>query len=650
MIEVLAASDSGDAAVTADTVDRVRLWPTLDGTSEPRVIVLANPPKRLALGRLADRYVVGAIDEAGGVEVLDVDREGRIHARAKRPADPAAIAIHAWGAGMLVVRADQSLAWLAANDVARGPLAPEPGWRIVDLAVRDRRALAVLETADRPVAYRWLADGDRLAWGDPLALPLSFQRIALAPGGRRVAGVVRGAQVMAVVDIAPATVIVEPDLSRVLGLTMLEHLELGFASHDVLGVTGDRGSNLVWWSPPPPQAPLPPVGSGASDPWALAPSTVPAHVTSPVSLSSNVGGVAFANGNALVANGGAIALTNPKATKWLGYAEQSFGALAMHGGQPSLLVSQGVLWLDDDLQVVRSAKRNEAQRYIVQVAGERHVLTQETNYEKTNAEGYSQTTMRIRNVETQRDLELMALYEYSGFAFDAETSIATVWDDRRAERFAIDLAAETKTKLRPLAVRAMGHVHALDPARANGVIAIAIGTDDFGRLWVDSYRETPGTGTIRAATHDRFDAQLIGLDRKGSVYLAGIDKQGSYTQLSRLTAGKLEKLATISPPSGGDVTRDGTRIIINAASRNEVVLLDATTGLETWKYTIWRPHATAITGDDSEVIIATLGGLIALDMTTGERTALACGWRFGLHDEQPNTGFNNAPTVCEEGL
>jgi hypothetical protein len=52
-IQLVALIDTGDAALTVDDFDQLRLWPSLDGNREP-IVVRAAAPKQIALGRDGD--------------------------------------------------------------------------------------------------------------------------------------------------------------------------------------------------------------------------------------------------------------------------------------------------------------------------------------------------------------------------------------------------------------------------------------------------------------------------------------------------------------------------------------------------------------------------------------------------------------------
>src|SRR5262245_31966380 len=85
-IKMIALTAEGTAAITCDTLDSLRLWPTLDGTVEPRVVDL---PKPVAFALASDPrgFLIALIDPVGGLLLEVVDRRGVPVHRAELPID-----------------------------------------------------------------------------------------------------------------------------------------------------------------------------------------------------------------------------------------------------------------------------------------------------------------------------------------------------------------------------------------------------------------------------------------------------------------------------------------------------------------------------------------------------------------------------------
>src|SRR4051794_28658465 len=76
-IRSLAVTDAGDAALTADTFDELRFWPTLDGSREP-VVVRGSAARELALGRDGDGFVAAILDDARRMELIRLGPDGAV--------------------------------------------------------------------------------------------------------------------------------------------------------------------------------------------------------------------------------------------------------------------------------------------------------------------------------------------------------------------------------------------------------------------------------------------------------------------------------------------------------------------------------------------------------------------------------------------
>jgi hypothetical protein len=223
-IDLVAITDRGDAALTADSFAEIRLWPALDGTHEP-VVVRGPKPAQLALGRDRDGVFSAILDEAGGVEIQRFDAGGGVRGRVQLPAQPSIAQVVAIPGGVLVRRQDHHIVRFDTRGVATGELVPAAGQRVVSLAVRRDRALAGLSEADGPRAriVQWIALGSSLAWGASVELPEPLADLALAPAAGRIAGIAhddaRNDEVGKIVELAPrpavvATIALDPRSGR----------------------------------------------------------------------------------------------------------------------------------------------------------------------------------------------------------------------------------------------------------------------------------------------------------------------------------------------------------------------------------------------------------------------------------------------------
>ena len=107
-IKMVAATVDGSAAISVDDIDGIRLWPKLDGTTEPRVVDLVRP-KQLALGKLADgSFLAVVIDDVGGLVIATLDPDGHTKQRATIGPEPAYSGAIVVGENVLAWRSDRS--------------------------------------------------------------------------------------------------------------------------------------------------------------------------------------------------------------------------------------------------------------------------------------------------------------------------------------------------------------------------------------------------------------------------------------------------------------------------------------------------------------------------------------------------------------
>lgn len=75
-IDQVAIDPTGVAALSRDTVGGLRLWTALDGSAEPQVVPIANPRSMAVLQAGTDRFVVFAVEAAGGARFVSMKSDG----------------------------------------------------------------------------------------------------------------------------------------------------------------------------------------------------------------------------------------------------------------------------------------------------------------------------------------------------------------------------------------------------------------------------------------------------------------------------------------------------------------------------------------------------------------------------------------------
>ena len=188
-IALVAVTSAGDAAVSADTNGALRLWPTLDGTREP-VVVVSQLPRALRISHDGDGFLIANHDVAKGLELVRLDARGAVRSRARIAAEPPIEAVELTPAGALVLRADQAIEHYDPSGLQRARLVPEPGTRILGIIERAGRAAAIFGD-EKHTRVRWIElTGGTATWGD-LSRPLDLDAtlpIALSPDHRVLLG------------------------------------------------------------------------------------------------------------------------------------------------------------------------------------------------------------------------------------------------------------------------------------------------------------------------------------------------------------------------------------------------------------------------------------------------------------------------------
>jgi hypothetical protein len=181
-ISQLAVPEDGQAAVTADALGGIRLWPTLDGSHEP-VVVHAPAPMQLAIAHAGDELGVAILDEAGALTVIRFDRDGRVLGRAQFIATAAVDEVIGTPHGFLAITADETIELVSLRAARIEHFAPKH--RITAVLYRHERALVLREAPNHRVAGRWLELAGAPRWGEetpelPIAPDLAA-RATLAP-------------------------------------------------------------------------------------------------------------------------------------------------------------------------------------------------------------------------------------------------------------------------------------------------------------------------------------------------------------------------------------------------------------------------------------------------------------------------------------
>lgn len=635
----LAITDEGDAAVSVDTVGGLRLWTTLDGTREP-VAFSVNGAENLAIAHVGDELLVAVLDQAGAVQLLRFSRLGTLRGRTQVPGETQISQVVAVGRGILVAREDGSIERYDAAGTQHGRIAVEPGEHVGALAVR-RGAAAVLigqrttetkladpplEEIDRPArrakitvaterasALRWITLGDELAWGASLALPdhVDDRVLALSPSGRRIAFVTDASQ-LEVYDTAPK-------LAQVEGPMMTARaLSLGFVDDDhVVAIA----SATQWWT----ATKAPPLKPSA-ELW-VADTTLHEE-------GVNSDGGAFGGDHLIAGLGADLVIQSAREVHYLGWRDTAAGNVFVAGDHVGLETqNRRIVWLDralaresdTDLEELgydtsTAAWWIDPNHAVVRKGGDK-VTVDLVDLRHKDVHVSLGTFTYLRQVEMIRSRNEIALY-----------------DDGAVRRFVVDLEHDTVRELAALAISpSTSYVRLLDPAKADGVVALTVGYDDDGQR-VTVFRDGDGKKIVGKKLK-ALTGSLAGIGRDGTLYLrAG----------GAISAWKNGR-EVLKWPEGVDadsVTPDiaGQHLL---AIHGAAVTLYELDGRVVWTQNVWGAQTASFTLD-GQIVLRTSGGLLALDAATGARMAAACGFSFGLMTKTPRVNALNVQPVCED--
>jgi hypothetical protein len=616
----VAITERGDAALTADTLGSLRFWPSLDG-KHPSVPVGSLAPAQLALAHNGSGLLAAMLDDAGGVQLLRLERDGTIRGRVQLPGDVRCEQVVAVGDNMLLRREDQSIERYDADGRLRGRLVAEPQGRIATIAVRRDSAIALLDPDEKGATdkLRWIVLGDELRWGTRVVLPerVRARSLALSPDHRRIAGIEPSTSKITVLGLDPPEVIDGMNVGAGVG-----DADLGFVDDN--RVAGANGGNLSWWSatPPPP---------ASSDPWEVPPR--------PGLFPSSISGeAAIGDGVVIAGYGASLLVADASHVRYLAW--QQFPTTPLVAGElMAMWNGNQMIWLDDKLERTRVFDIREQlgrQNVWAIPVGSHHVVLLDTS-------NYS-SPQGIELVDADRPAAKVMFGKHSAqrMEFDPVLGVLTFVEDSQLLRFQLDLVHMTATALPPLQIRrphqtysSAGIVRLMDPAR--GTIAMAT-IDDDGGTHLMEFQAAPG-GAVKRKIRRSWDA-VLAIDSSGAIW--GRSENAIVAARDGKVVARIADGQTVTVVSP---SHDAKRVAL--WRENDIVMIDHN-GVEQWHRTLWGTGSVTFTLDDRRVVVLVAAGLVELDAATGATLGAECGWGFGLYDQAPPSDGRAISPVCEE--
>lgn len=616
-IRELAVTDAGDAAVSVDEDDAVRLWPSLDGKHEP-VVLSASSVARVAIATVKGGVAVAVLDRAGGITIWQRDREGRPFGVASVAPEPGFDELRAFGEGFLAIGRDQRIARIDGGGQVTGYLGAPEGEELGNLVVRGSQALATIGSHDRVETLRRISLDPKLAWGAPLRLPEPVESVAISPNGKHLAAITAKDRKALLIDVGDKLTV------HARGVVPPEKLDpfdaprpgetgfarLGFLDEDTV-VAMPANVVLSWRD---------------GDPW-----------SHPGSIGTKLGGV-VANNRAVSADGGSLVIATPAWTRYLGY--KSRGADSPLASMPTrleFLSDSSLVQLDDQLQTIRTFPLDNLFQNFAVPLDDKHVIY------GVNVDGHYR--FHLRDLEMAKDsaADLGTFVANAYPYYNASSHVIAIKDVQVTYRYRVDLATLTVKPLSSLATPFVGTLSLLDPKAAHDAIAVVVEPDESrtGVSITTFYDDKPDGTLVRPRESVHAAGELIGVDRSGAAHIL----EGN-EWVTRYRAGKAAGSYRLDRQLGRRVRELGPNGEVIAYDLQSLYVFDPT-GHERWHVAAWKIDQVEMSADGLTLVANTDGGMVAYDAKTGEPIARACGWDFGLYDDAlpPPEG---APSVCAD--
>lgn len=586
-IAMFALATEGDAVISADEHGAIRVWPTLDGTREP-VVVHTGMPRQLAIAHDGDGLLVAILDVARGLELIRLDRDGRVRERAMAGGEAIADVVLVEQEA-IVLRVDQSIERIAPSGETRARLLPEAGTRIVRLVKAGDRVLAVGEAGPRRFV-RWIEPGAR-AWGAMLG-KLAFdpaRPMAVSPDRKYLLANELG--IATLIDLetgkASATCSKRSAAPR--------KIALGFIDADTIACAEE--GHLVWWS--------------------IASAKELGHADAPVIDEA----LDVAARDVVVSRSSHdLVLRRRDGAKQLGYgvramtARYSPTAISLAADHRSVIV-------DASLKA-RKIVEHPLDDAVLPLDAELGIAISAPASSTNDAWGWSRSLSVFDFTRGAPHQHLQGRTSDS-LVFERSTGLLATIDGAQTHLLRYD--PMTHTFGPPIDIDADGVIHRitlLDPTLANGLVALTLeerlSSVVFGEI---DGRDLGGT-SIKTRRVYRVLGDLLAVDRAGRIYT--LDTHGR-VNVQRGEGPRKELPITGATSIVPDA--DGSRLVVETRGQLSLYRAD---GTHVWTVPSRGVRQVRWVGND--LVGSFADSLAKYDLATGELAARQCGWDFGLHE------------------
>ena len=636
-IVTLATTVDGEAVVSADRLGGLRLWTALDGTREP-VVLRGAAARSIKLARDGDGFAIGVLDAAGGVQVIRASATGAPRGQVTVASDQPTSQIESTSEGLLLLRADQTIALVASDGTVRARLTPEPGSHVDQLVANGDHVLALVRE-DKQLHGRWIVidhghgdgHGDGARWGEATPkLPFVPAHAVLSPDGALLA-------VSRQRNLHPTLIDVATGVARKTPLCVTKQWPHedgeGFSEADLM-----RGDN-------------PPVPLGFLNDKIVACSVMTALMWWNVDGTPTdimVGG--FAVGPAptvigpqglIMGNGPSLALASPVANHYLGYGFHDVGQLRVGTGGALIAGDQQAYLLDGELheRARLEVGRGGSEWTDLALLDDRFVVT------LSNRRTMARTMVNqlaVFDTVTKTTVQLLPFTsDVPKLAYEPSTRLLATSVGARGVLLRFDPVSHTFGPPIRLGNGIVASQLALvDPQLTHGVAVLEIDPTNDGVLVGELHdADLVADKLVMPRASYRVPGELRAVDRAGRLYTHGADDHDDVVVYTHGKPGaRLAGMTglTLRPNA------DGSQIAAFGPAR---VALFAGDGTQRWDTAQWSNSDVAWSAR-GDLLVAFAAAVATVDLATGALVERRCGWGFGLSDS-PHEAGRGAASICD---
>jgi hypothetical protein len=600
-IVLIAITSEGDAVVSADKHGSIRVWPSLDGSREP-FVVHGQLPSELAIAHEGDGFLVANVDVANGLELIRIDRTGRVRGRAT-PRGEAVNDVVMVGGAALVLRADQSVELIDGRGESVARLVPDAGTRLRRLVAVGDRALAIGDHGPKQFA-RWIEPGAS-GWGSTvsgLALDPTLP-VAASPDRKYMVSNLLG--VGAMTDLVTG----KPGPS-ICGAGRKRSIALGFIDADTIACLNE--GRLTWWSI----------------------STV--KIVGVDSLAP-VGDVV---GHDVVVSraGHDLVVRRRDGAKHLGYRTRSNGVVRFSSGGITIATARRSLIIDNTLHARTSVAHTSDEGLLLIDDG--FAIAVSAPKSSSNDTWGSEHDVSVFDIAKAETHQMLTVHTSDALSFEPATKLLATIDGANVRLLRYD--PKTHMFGAPITVTTEGVIHRLallDPALSGGLVGLTIEERATGAIIGELDARDLGGTSIKPRRTYRVEGGLLGSDRAGRVY--AFDLQGN-VRMSKGDGVGSAIVAAATSTTEVIPNADGSRLVLRSPGQIALHLADGTL--------VWRVPARDVRELGwlgADLVASFADALVRFDLATGEFAARQCGWDFGLHDILQPESPADTQNVCD---